>query len=220
MKKTLCTIFALLSSVSLLFSMTGCGSADEPKGDLSSEVIFFETDSSQPVSPGSTANRPSANRSNTNRPSTNKSTTSKPAPTTSSKPVASKPAPGASSKPTACAHNYLETATIKAKALKEGEKMLKCQKCGAEQTKSIPATKTLKVLAIGNSFSVDGMEYLWQIAKSGGVKKVVLGNLYIGGCSLDQHYGNIIGETASYIYYKNTNGIWKGTPSTPAFKLH
>ena len=39
------------------------------------------------------------------------------------------------------------------------------------------AKKSLKILAVGNSFSVDGMEYLYQIAKNAGVEEIILGNL-------------------------------------------
>ena len=70
----------------------------------------------------------------------------------------------------------------------------------------------MKILAIGNSFSVDAMQYLWDIANDGGVK-VVLGNLYIGGCSLDTHAKNIAEEKSAYTYYKNTNGVWSNTAS-------
>ena len=45
----------------------------------------------------------------------------------------------------------------------------------------------LRILAIGNSFSTDSMQYLYQIAKNAGVEEIVLGNLYYGGCSLDEH---------------------------------
>ncbi len=70
----------------------------------------------------------------------------------------------------------------------------------------------MKILAIGNSFSVDAMQYLWDIANDGGYK-VVLGNLYIGGCSLDTHAKNIAEEKGAYTYYKNTNGTWSNTAS-------
>ena len=68
--------------------------------------------------------------------------------------------------------------------------------------------KTLKILAIGNSFSVDAMTYLYEIAKAEGVESVILGNLYIGGCTLETHAGNALSNNASYTYYKNTSGQW------------
>lgn len=71
--------------------------------------------------------------------------------------------------------------------------------------------KTLKILAIGNSFSTDCMQYLYNIAKNGGVEEIVLGNLYYGGCSLAQHLSFAKTDSASYKYYKNTDGTWKTT---------
>jgi hypothetical protein len=72
----------------------------------------------------------------------------------------------------------------------------------AEEIKEFP--KSLKILAIGNSFSTDSMQYLYQIMKDGGVEEIVLGNLYYGGCSLDQHMSFAKADSASYKYYKNT----------------
>jgi len=66
----------------------------------------------------------------------------------------------------------------------------------------------LKVLAIGNSFSIDGMEYVYQIAQDQGVKKIKLGNLYIGGCTLATHYSNFQSNNTAYTYYVNTDGNW------------
>jgi len=43
------------------------------------------------------------------------------------------------------------------------------------------STPPLKVLAIGNSFSEDAVEnYLFELAEAVG-KKIIIGNLYIGG---------------------------------------
>ncbi len=69
-------------------------------------------------------------------------------------------------------------------------------------------SKSLKVLAIGNSFSVDGMQYLYQIAKNAGYTNVVLGNLFVAGCSLNTHWNYAQNNTANYTYYKNTTGTW------------
>ena len=43
-----------------------------------------------------------------------------------------------------------------------------------ETTGAADDSDTLKILAIGGSFSIDAMEYLYQIAQDGGVKKIVL----------------------------------------------
>ena len=69
--------------------------------------------------------------------------------------------------------------------------------------------KTLKVLAIGNSFSIDGMQYLYQIAEEAGVEEIVLGNLFYGGCSLSEHLNFARDDSPSYDYYKNTEGTWE-----------
>jgi len=73
---------------------------------------------------------------------------------------------------------------------------------------SIDFNKQLKVLAIGNSFSDDGMGYLYEIAKNYGVEEVVLGVLYIGGAPLSQHANNAQTNANAYTYRKNTNGTW------------
>ena len=119
---------------------------------------------------------------------------------------------------TDCAHSYTEEITVEPKALADGAKTLTCSACGDTKTEAIPATKTLKVLAIGNSFSQDATEYLWDIAKAGGVEKIIIGNLYIGGCALDKHYSNIKANSGAYTYYKNTNGKWTNTSGVSVLK--
>ena len=76
-----------------------------------------------------------------------------------------------------------------------------------EEVKDPSTENALKILAIGNSYSVDSMEYLWNICNSAGVN-VVLGNLNIGGASLDLHWSNISSAAENYVYSKNTNGAW------------
>lgn len=75
------------------------------------------------------------------------------------------------------------------------------------------APKSLKILAVGNSFSVDAMEYLYQMLKGAGVEEVVLGNLYYGGCTLEQHLDFGKNNKTVYKYYKNTAGTWESTDS-------
>ena len=108
---------------------------------------------------------------------------------------------------TAHTHAYEETIVTPAGIFTEGEKKITCA-CGDSRTEKIPATKSVKILAIGNSFSVDAMEYLWHILKDGGVEKITLGNLYIGGCSLETHAKHIASGEGAYTYYKNTTGAW------------
>lgn len=77
---------------------------------------------------------------------------------------------------------------------------------------SVNAAKsdTLRVLAIGNSFSVDGVEYLERIASAAG-KPIIIGNLNIGGCSLERHHKNSLSGAADYSYYKNICGTIRRT---------
>ena len=97
--------------------------------------------------------------------------------------------------------------------------------CGAEpaaptvETTEVPSTnapttiRSVKILAIGNSFSVDAMQHLYTVMKAEGVEEIVLGNLYIGGCPLDKHNANAKSGEQAYKYYKNTTGEWQTYPS-------
>lgn len=55
----------------------------------------------------------------------------------------------------------------------------------------------MRVLAIGNSYSQDATRYLHDIAKADGVELEVV-NLYIGGCSLEKHYRNMLSGEKAY----------------------
>lgn len=60
----------------------------------------------------------------------------------------------------------------------------------------------LKVLAIGNSFSEDAIEYyLYGLANAAG-EEIVIGNLYIGGAELALHAQNATDNSSSYSYRK------------------
>jgi len=62
--------------------------------------------------------------------------------------------------------------------------------------------KTIKILAIGNSFSREAIEQnLHELAEADG-RKCVIGSLYIGGCSLEKHIGNIRADSGAYEYRK------------------
>ena len=68
--------------------------------------------------------------------------------------------------------------------------------------------KVLKVLAIGNSFSSDTTHYLADVAKAEGFKEVLLGNLYISGCTLKTHAQNVADDLPAYKFYTNFDGAW------------
>lgn len=58
--------------------------------------------------------------------------------------------------------------------------------------------KEISILFIGNSFSDDTEAYMVDILLNLGYTNVNIGNLYIGGCSIDTHYDNILKNTNAY----------------------
>ena len=60
----------------------------------------------------------------------------------------------------------------------------------------------MNILSIGNSFSCDAQRYLHYIAKADG-ETLKCFNLYIGGCSLEKHYRNMMGDFKEYILEVN-----------------
>ena len=55
----------------------------------------------------------------------------------------------------------------------------------------------MNILAIGNSFSEDATRYLHNIARADG-ERINVVNLYIGGCTLDRHYRNMLSGARAY----------------------
>jgi outer membrane protein assembly factor BamE (lipoprotein component of BamABCDE complex) len=65
----------------------------------------------------------------------------------------------------------------------------------------------IRILAIGNSFSQDAVEqYLYELAAAEDIP-VVIGNLYIGGCTLAKHLKNANKDLPHYEYRKIINGV-------------
>lgn len=60
----------------------------------------------------------------------------------------------------------------------------------------------IKILAIGNSFADDSFAYLSKIAKDCN-KEVIIGVLFIGGCSLKMHRHNAENNLSTYEYRKD-----------------
>jgi len=83
-------------------------------------------------------------------------------------------------------------------------------------TKDKSKGKAIKILGVGNSFTVDSMRrFLFGILESAGYTDITLGYLHIGGCSLDTHYDNLTNNKAAYEYWKNTDDDWvQYTPAT------
>ena len=72
--------------------------------------------------------------------------------------------------------------------------------------------RSISILAVGNSFSVDAMtNHLYQILQAAGYDNIRFGILYVGGCSLDMHYNYLSADSASYEYMENTTGKWNNT---------
>ena len=66
--------------------------------------------------------------------------------------------------------------------------------------------KTLRVLAIGNSFSEDAVEnYLWELGREAGFN-LVIGNAYRGGWSLAAHWKDASTRAADTEYRKIVDG--------------
>lgn len=65
-----------------------------------------------------------------------------------------------------------------------------------------PGGDTIRILAIGNSFSQDAVEYYLQpLAKAEGIQ-VIIGNLYMAGASLSQHLDNAQNNKPAYSFRK------------------
>ncbi len=83
----------------------------------------------------------------------------------------------------------------------------------AQANVNVTSSDELKVLMIGNSFSIDTMQWSYRIAKSLGVNDIKIVNMAIGGCSLATHWNNIQTDGAKYEHYIYENG-WRCDSST------
>ena len=74
---------------------------------------------------------------------------------------------------------------------------------------------TLRILSVANSFGVDAVEQnLHDIALADG-HVLIIGNMYIGGCSLERHYNNSVSGSTDYSYRKvGADGILTKRPET------
>ena len=109
-----------------------------------------------------------------------------------------------------CEHSYVEIERTEPRPMVDGEVKYACDLCDETKVEVIPMTRSLKVLAIGNSFSVDAVTYLYDICKTSGLTEIIIGNANIGGCSLDTHANNILTNNAAYAYkkYSTTKGAY------------
>lgn len=78
--------------------------------------------------------------------------------------------------------------------------------CLAVGSTMAQAVRTLRVLAIGNSFSEDAVEnYLWELGREAGFN-LVIGNAYRGGWSLAAHWKDASTRAADTEYRKIVDG--------------
>lgn len=76
-----------------------------------------------------------------------------------------------------------------------------------------PEVRSIRILAIGNSFSEDAVEQnLYELFKEDGTEAVI-GNMYIGGCDLQKHWNNANSNNAAYSYRKIVAGKKKTNSS-------
>ena len=68
---------------------------------------------------------------------------------------------------------------------------------------------TYKVLMIGNSFSDDTIQWVYEICEDLGIE-ITIANLYIGGAKLDRHLKNLLNDVNEYTYveYDMINKAW------------
>lgn len=85
----------------------------------------------------------------------------------------------------------------------------------------VQSEKPLKVLMIGNSFSICALKQMPQVAESMG-RRLDLASLYIGGCSLERHWQNVVAATNAefrpYRFDRTTDGkkvVEKGKANIP-----
>lgn len=79
----------------------------------------------------------------------------------------------------------------------------------------IAQERVVKILAIGNSFSMDAVEQnLHNLAAAEGISTII-GNMYIGGCTLKRHLRNADQNRPAYSYRKiGTDGVKKNRRKT------
>lgn len=77
-----------------------------------------------------------------------------------------------------------------------------------ETTNKPTASKSLKILSVGNSLSRDGMNYLPRLLREVEYTDVVIAYLYVGGCSLEEHVEYYSSSKKAYDYYENTGNGW------------
>ena len=177
---TIRKMMALVLALMLTVTLAACGGTQEPATDADvSTTTADTTTSAEGAAESTTESVPE------------KTSTTAPADKTTSRPVMKE----TSKKATTTSGKKVVTFTT--------------EEITTTTTKDKSKGKAIKILAIGNSFSVDAMQnHLFDVLEKAGYTDITLGNLYIGGCSLDMHYDNLKSNKAAYTFYLNTDGQW------------
>jgi hypothetical protein len=78
----------------------------------------------------------------------------------------------------------------------------------------VASRRTFKLLAVGNSFSDNSLEYVYQVLNSFGVSDIVVANLSLANCDIETHANNAATDANKYVYRKNTTGSFVDTHGT------
>ena len=78
---------------------------------------------------------------------------------------------------------------------------------GATFSTVLAANDTIRILCIGNSFSWDAVEQELAPLCEAGKQPIIIGNLYYGGCSLEQHHTFLMKDTAAYSFRYIEHGV-------------
>ena len=232
MKRNLCRLAALLLALLLTVSLVACGQTPEPDdnsvsvSDVSTTTTAEDTTTEGDTTTTTTAEVPSNdttaadatdNGTATKKPSAStdgKNSTTKAASadkTTTTKVTTPTPGPDAIRPMTTTTKSTTKATTTTATATTKSTKKTVTGKTTTTTTTEAPAeVKSIRILAVGNSFSVDAMKHhLYQVLESVGYEEITLGNLYIGGCSLNTHWNNANAGISAYEFQYNTSGSWK-----------
>ena len=86
------------------------------------------------------------------------------------------------------------------------------------ETEREPGENPIHILAIGNSFSDDGLWLLYDILEQLGYDDIIVANLYIGGCTVATHKSNLENDASAYTYRINKDGTWNNKNGYKASK--
>ncbi len=76
------------------------------------------------------------------------------------------------------------------------------------------SAKEIKILFIGNSFSIDNCVYLPRLIEANSGITLIIGVLYLSGMNIEGHINRFNNETPYYYFeYKSTNGYWTSSGS-------